>query len=104
MRLDEEQQRLTGNGLRSGFPGRGLLHGLLRIAVGALLLALALAFSLVLFVVLVAGGLVLWAFLWWQTRKLRQQTYAPPFEQTPAGLVIEGEVIRETRKDIPGEH
>lgn len=38
----------------------------------AVLLFVAFTFSLVLFAVLVAVGLTVWAYLWWKTRALRQ--------------------------------
>ncbi|TAH45728.1 MAG: hypothetical protein EYC67_10260 [Betaproteobacteria bacterium] len=62
--------------------------------IGAVILfGLALMFSVVLFAVVVTAGAVVWAYLWWTSRKLRRQMRDNP----PGGLVIEGEVIREVR-------
>jgi hypothetical protein len=69
----------------------------------AVLLFVAFTFSLVLFAVLVAVGLTVWAYLWWKTRALRQhlreQMGEPMAEAAgrspPGGRVIEGEVIRD---------
>ncbi len=58
---------------------------------GAGIFVLALMFSVVLFAVVVTGGLIVWGYLWWKTRNLRKQMRENP----PGGLVIEGEVIRE---------
>ncbi|MBS0542825.1 MAG: hypothetical protein JSR40_03710 [Proteobacteria bacterium] len=55
--------------------------------------ALALTFSVVLFAVVVSVGAIVWAYLWWTSRKLRKQMRDNP----PGGLVIEGEIIREVR-------
>lgn len=66
----------------------------------AVLLFFAFTFSLVLFVVLVAGGLLVWAYLWWKTRELRRQMRQRQEtngmrDQPAGGRVIEGEVIRD---------
>lgn len=72
-------------------PGLGLFGKVLAAAGGVVLLVAALAFSLALFTAAVAGGLVLWGYLWWKTRKLRKHLREHP----PGGHVIEGELIRD---------
>lgn len=72
-------------------PALGLLGKVLAAAGGVVLLVAALAFSLALFTAAVAGGLVLWGYLWWKTRKLRKHLREHP----PGGHVIEGELIRD---------
>ena len=72
--------------------------------------ALALAFSVALFAVIVVVGAALWGYLWWKTRELRKamrehvdaqmagQTKSPgeaPGRHRGQGVVIDGEVIRD---------
>ena len=98
MRVDQERPRLPG----SSAPGRGLLGRVLTFAAGAVLLVLVFTLSVFLFAILVAGGLLVWGYLWWQTRELRrqlrqqmhEQTHEQTHERPPGGRVIEGEVIR----------
>lgn len=91
--------------------GGSLLRRILRPIVILALLVLGFMFSLVLFAVLAVGGLLLWAFFWWKTRKLRQameaQGFSPsPFTPPDEGRVIEGQVIRATPEDpvMPVDH
>jgi Flp pilus assembly protein TadB len=94
MAIDDERPRLTGS-------GRSLLGGLLgtalTVAVGAVVLVLAFMFSVLVFGVVVIGGLGLWGYLWWKTRAVRAQLREKP----PGGHVIEGEVIREPERVEP---
>ncbi len=80
-----------------------LLGRILAFIVGAGVLVLAFMFSLVALAVIAVGGLLLWAWLWWKTRAIRQQMR----EQSPLnadfnrnnssnGQIIEGEVIRDS--------
>lgn len=79
-----------------------LLGKILAFIIGTGVLALAFMFSLVALAVVAVGGLMLWAWLWWKTRAIRQQIR----EQGPlnadlkrdsgGGHIIEGEVIRES--------
>ena len=80
----------------------GLLGKILAFIVGTGVLVLAFMFSLVALAVIAVGGLLLWAWLWWKTRAIRQQMR----EQGPlnadlngnhgGGQIIEGEVIRDS--------
>lgn len=81
--------------------GGSLLSRIVRLIVILGLLVLGFMFSLVLFAVLAVGGLLLWVFFWWKTRKLRQAMEtqgfsASPFPSPDEGRVIEGQVIRES--------
>lgn len=69
-----------------GLPGR-----ILSVAAAAILLTVAVTFSLLLFVVVAVGALLLWGYLWWKTRGLRRQMR----ERPPGGRVFEGEIVRE---------
>lgn len=89
--------------LRLAVPGSGLFGRLITIAAGALLLVVALMFSLLVLAVLLAVGLLVFAYLKWRTRHLRRHPDEPLHEQTqssqpqPAsgGRVIDGEVIKD---------
>lgn len=67
----------------------GWLMKLATLVTGAILLIVGLMFSLVLVGVIALAGIVLWGYLWWQTRKLRRQV--PPY--TASGDIIEGEAV-----------
>lgn len=71
----------------------------LTLAVGAVLLVLVFTLSLVLFAVLVAGGLLAWGYLWWKTRHLRRELKKQMRERPPGGRVIEGEVIVNSKSE-----
>ena len=79
-----------------------LLGKILAFIIGTGVLALAFMFSLVALAVVAVGGLMLWAWLWWKTRAIRQQIREQgPLNATPnrnngSGQIIEGEVIRES--------
>lgn len=87
----------------------GMLSRLLSLVAGVAVLFLVFTLSLLLFVVLVAGGLLIWGFLWWKTRELRKQMreqmrQPPPDEAVSEGAVIEGEVIRISESDERDGH
>lgn len=97
---DSTQFRLNQEGIRPGPSRPGPLGRLLAAMGWAVLLFFAFTFSLVLFVVLVAAGLLVWAYLWWKTRGLRrqmreQQEMGEMRDQPSGGRIIEGEVIRD---------
>jgi 4-hydroxybenzoate polyprenyltransferase len=66
-------------------PRQPLFARILGFILGAAILAVAFVFSLVIFSILLAVGLLALAYAWWRTRRLRAS----------AGRVIEGESRRE---------
>jgi Flp pilus assembly protein TadB len=82
--------RLIANSSRPGIPVRGIFARVLTFVAACVALTLAFVFSLLVFAIVVAGGLTLLGYFWWNTRKLRRQLHDFP----PDGRVIEGEVIR----------
>ena len=89
---EEEKLEFARNHARFGVQTPSLLGRIVAVTLGAVFLILAFMFSLVVLVVAVTGGLLAWAYLWWKSRKLRQQ-----IREQPAGMrIIEGEVIRES--------
>ena len=87
---------------------------------GVVLLVLGLMFSVVIIAVAIAFGLVIWGWMWWKTRALRQQMreqmearmaagegasapYSDGEGPQSGGRVIEGEVIRADDPPRPPE-
>lgn len=80
-----------------------LLGKILAFIIGTGVLVLAFMFSLVALAVIAVVGLMVWGWLWWKTRAIRQQMreqgpLAPDFGAGSAGSgtsgrIIEGEVI-----------
>ena len=94
MEDNDEMTRLEERHMRFGVNSSGLLSKVLTFATGAVLLVAGLVFSLVVFALAAtAAGLIL-GFLWWKTRDRRRQMR----ERPPGGRIIDGEVIRETRR------
>ena len=98
---DNEDETRFNSTYNTQFPRQtpGLLGKILSLALAAVLLVLALTFSLVLFAVLAVGGLLVWVYLWWKTRELRRQMREHPqqtYDTQENGRVIEGEVIRDS--------
>ncbi|MDP2867534.1 hypothetical protein [Methyloversatilis sp.] len=98
----------------------GPLAKLFAALAGVILLVLGLMFSVVIIAVAIAFGLVIWGWIWWKTRALRQQMReqmearmaagegaSAPFSDgegaQPSGRVIEGEVIRADDTPPPPE-
>lgn len=86
-------------------PAPGLFSKLIAYLLGALLLIAGLMFSVFALAVVVVGGLALWGWLWWKTRRLRREMANAANNAAAAGgsplspdrydsRVIEGEVIR----------
>lgn len=73
MQLDNHQERLRQNGatLRPGPPS--LLAKILAVVVGAALLVVGFAVSLVMLAVVLGAGILIGGFVWWKTRDLRKQ-------------------------------
>ncbi len=67
-----------------------LLVRVVAVALGAVILAVAFVFSLVIFSVALAAGLVVLGYVWWKTRSVPR----------PGGRVIEGESRRESTPRI----
>ena len=97
-RIDGEGPENQARRARFRAPGRGMLGTLLRLATGALLLVLLFTLSLLLFVVLVAAGLLVWGYVWWRTRQLRKQLRGRP----AGGQVFEGEARIIETEDASG--
>ncbi|EXI68851.1 MAG: hypothetical protein AW08_00673 [Candidatus Accumulibacter adjunctus] len=79
-------------------PGDGLLGRILTMLAGAVLLIAAFMFSLVALGVLVVGGVLVYAYLYWKTRHLRrhieeQMQQAAQQREQRDGRVIDGEVL-----------
>jgi len=64
-----------------------VFRNVLALLTGALLLVLGFIFSVVVFAVIAALGLVVWGYLWWKTRELRREMH----EHVSGSQVIEGE-------------
>ncbi len=84
-----------------------LMARVLAFAAGAVVLAAALFFSVIVFAVLLVVGVVAGAWLWWQTREvrgvlreqMREAQRAASSPQPRDGEVIEGDYIREARRE-----
>jgi hypothetical protein len=79
----------------------------LAFAAGAVVLVAALFFSVIVFAVLLVVGVIAGAWLWWQTREvrgvlreqMREAQRAGSSPQPRDGEVIEGDYIREARRE-----
>lgn len=94
----EEQMKFSQRYARFNRQPQGLFGKLLTLVLGAAFLVLAFMFSLVALAVAAVGGLMLWGWIWWKTRAIRQQLrdQATGFQtqNVTEGDVIEGEAIR----------
>jgi Flp pilus assembly protein TadB len=105
-RRDPPQLGYGATGRRGGTPG--LLARILSVAAGALVLVGAIAISIVVFAVVLAGVLLTGGYLWWKTRNVRKQMHAQMQAHAESqrvhrgeGDVIEGEVIRKDETRSP---
>jgi len=100
MRIDPEKIRFFQNFARGQTTPMSPLRKFFTALATVGVFGLALMFSVMLFAVVLTAGAVVWGYLWWKTRDLRKQMRDHP----PGGLIIEGEVIRESngREDRPG--
>lgn len=82
-------------------PPQSLAARIFTFLLTAILIILALMFSLVALAVAVVGGLLFAGWFWWKTRALRKamRADAPIGKQPPRGDFIDGECIRETPDD-----
>ncbi|MFM0058402.1 hypothetical protein PQR64_22515 [Paraburkholderia phytofirmans] len=73
MQLDKQQKRPRKSGatMRPGL--RSLLAKVLAVVIGAALLVVGFAVSLVMLAVILGAGIVVGGFVWWKTRDLRRQ-------------------------------
>ena len=71
-----------------------LLMRVVAVALGAVILAVAFVFSLVIFSIALAAGLVVLGYVWWKTRSAPRS----------GGRVIEGESRRESTPRIDRDH
>jgi hypothetical protein len=102
---DGERPQLTYRGGRPGGRWPSLLTRILAIAGGLLVLAGAVAISIVVFAIALAAVLIFGLYFWWKKRdvirQLRAQMRRPPAPFND-GDVIEGEVVRkEDRSRTP---
>ena len=100
MHTDEERPTLTGSDARLSASAPSLLLTVLTFASAAVLLVAAFTFSLLVLAILAIVGVLVWGYLWWNTRDLRRQMR----EQPPGGRVIEGEAICEDESHDRIEH
>lgn len=104
----EETTQSAPRDPRFGNQPPSLLSKILAFILGAGFLVLAFMFSLVALAVLAVGGLMVWGWLWWKTRAIRQQmkemqATMQTQQPTSEGHIIEGEVIRETETPVRQE-
>lgn len=105
MQIDDEHAKLTYGGSSLGARVQRVLVKGLAVAASLIVLFSAIAISVVLFVVVLAGILAFGFVFWWKTRELRKQMRSHQWNpgQRTAGLwdasVIEGEVVRDDSSD-----
>ena len=99
----EEQMKFSQRYARFSRQPQGLFGKLLTLVLGAAFLVLAFMFSLVALAIAAVGGLMLWGWIWWKTRAIRQQlrdqaanyqTQNVTEGDAKEGDIIEGEAIR----------
>jgi threonine/homoserine/homoserine lactone efflux protein len=97
--MEEQRRRLAGGDGSRPVHAPGLLGKVVTIAAGVVLLLAVFMFSLLVFAIVVTGGLLVLGYLWWKTRDLRKQIREQMGERPTGERVIEGEVIREDSRD-----
>jgi uncharacterized protein HemX len=73
MEFDKQQERLKQNGATTRPAPPGLLTKIAAAVIGAALLVVGFAVSLVMLAVVLGAVIVIGGFLWWKTRDLRKQ-------------------------------
>ncbi|HEY6644056.1 hypothetical protein [Povalibacter sp.] len=104
MQFDREPPRLGYRG-SIGSRAQGFVGKVLTVVAAGVMLAGAIAMSIVLFAIALVAILAFGGYVWWKLRKLRRQTQGPfpqpgPFTQPgpfKQGDVIEGVVVREVK-------
>jgi Flp pilus assembly protein TadB len=91
MQTNHIRFRLGSNGRKLHLQPTGFMAKVVTVAMAALIVVAAFVFSLLVLAVAAAGGLLIFGYVWWKTRKLRRQLR----EHSPGGRVIEGELIRD---------
>lgn len=104
----EETTQSASRNPRFAHQPPGLLGKIIAFVLGAGFLVLAFMFSLVALAVLAVGGVLVWGWLWWKTRAIRQQmkemqANRQPMQPPVHGHVIEGEVIRDSEAPVRPE-
>jgi Flp pilus assembly protein TadB len=98
MPIDQRQSENSDDVARLRVRAPGPLGKALAFAIAAILLVVALVFSLMIVAIVAVGALMVWGYLWWKTRELRRQLR----ERAPDGRVIEGE-LTSSGDNVPGE-
>lgn len=96
--MTHESQRIGYDGGRPGWSLQGFLRKAMAVVAAAVLLAGAVAVSIVVFVFVLAAMMVVGAYLWWKTRDVRKQMRASSMPDQ--GNVIEGEVVEKSVRDL----
>ncbi len=100
MTYDPRTERIGYDGRRLGWSMRSLVSKSLAFAAAAVFLLGAIAISIVAFVVIVTGILVVGSYIWWKTRELRRRIRTSNLTSNLEGSVIEGEIITRTVRDV----
>ena len=103
MNASEEQLKFSQFHASLGGQPPGPLAKVVTFILGAALLVVGFMFSLVALAVVAVGAVLAGTWFWWKTRALRrelraqmrQQPFGASEQQSFAGRIIEGEVIRE---------
>jgi len=74
------------------------LQKFVTVLIAAVVFGLALMFSIVLFAAVVTLGTIAWGYLRWKSRTPHRHKHRHVGGRQPAGLVLEGEIIREVRE------
>jgi hypothetical protein len=74
------------------------LQKFVTVFIAAAVFVLTLMFSVVLVAAVMLLGSIAWGYLWWKSRTLHRHKHRHERGRHPAGLVLEGEVIREVRE------
>jgi Flp pilus assembly protein TadB len=82
--------RLDDRGAPPEGRATGFLTKVIAFAAAAILLVVGAMFSLILVAVVTVVALLIFGYVWWNTRELRRQLR----ERPPGGRVIEGEAVR----------